>query len=58
MPKFKHYSSSQEIAKAVAQIFIKQVKHKPNSVFILATGSSPLLTYGEIIEDYKINHTD
>jgi 6-phosphogluconolactonase/glucosamine-6-phosphate isomerase/deaminase len=58
MVKFKYYTNSQKIAFAVSKIFIDQVKAKPNTVFILATGSSPLLTYQELVKDYQSNHTD
>lgn len=51
-------SNAQKIGEQVAQLFINQVKKNPNSVFILATGSSPVMTYQSIVKDYQLNHTD
>jgi glucosamine-6-phosphate deaminase len=47
-----------EIAETVGQIFIDQVTQKKNSVLLLATGSSPIMTYQYIVKDYQSNHTD
>lgn len=47
----------QELSKKAAQVIIKQVKEKPNSVIGFATGSSPLGIYQELITDYQKNHT-
>jgi glucosamine-6-phosphate deaminase len=51
-------TNTKEIADKASKIFIDQVKRKANSVLLLATGSSPILTYKCIVEDYKSNHTD
>jgi glucosamine-6-phosphate deaminase len=50
--------NANEIGDKVAQLFIQQVKKRPDSVFILATGSSPITTYQAIVKDYQKNHTD
>jgi glucosamine-6-phosphate deaminase len=47
-----------EIGKYVGQLFINQVKANPYSVFILATGSSPITAYQTIVKDHQMNHTD
>jgi len=43
----------EEIDKLVAAEFIKQIKTKPNSVLGLATGTSPIGVYANLIEAYK-----
>jgi 6-phosphogluconolactonase/glucosamine-6-phosphate isomerase/deaminase len=58
MIKFIQISSKKKIGEQVAKIFIKQVKHKPKSVFLLATGSSPIYTYKSIIKDRVAHKTD
>lgn len=45
-----------EVAQYGAAIFVKQIKHKPNSVLGLATGSTPVALYNELINEYKNNN--
>jgi glucosamine-6-phosphate deaminase len=42
-----------EVAKYGANIFIKQINRKPDSVLGLATGSTPVALYKELIAAYK-----
>lgn len=42
-----------EVAKYGAAIFIKQIKRKPDSVLGLATGSTPVALYKELIAAYR-----
>lgn len=42
-----------EVAKYGAAIFVKQIKRKPSSVLGLATGSTPVAMYEELISAYK-----
>lgn len=61
--KIKHIEvikldSEEEIAKEVAAKFIDKIEAKPSAKFILATGSSPIKTYENIIKDHKENGTD
>ena len=42
------------VAQYGANIFIKQISRKPDSVLGLATGSTPVALYKELIEAYKI----
>jgi glucosamine-6-phosphate deaminase len=44
-----------EVAKYGANIFVKQIKKKPHSVLGLATGSTPVAMYNELISHYKNN---
>ena len=46
-----------EMSKKAAEIIINVVKNNPNAVLGLATGSSPIGTYKNMIEDYKTNGT-
>ena len=48
----------QEISKKAADIFMDQLKQKPDSVFGLATGSTPLGLYKEIILRCKARKID
>ena len=41
------------VAKYGADLFIKQVKSKPDSILGLATGSTPVALYKELISAYK-----
>ena len=43
----------QEMSHTAAKIVIEQVKHKPDSILGLATGSSPLGMYERIIKSYQ-----
>ena len=47
----------QGLSLAAAKIFIEAVRKKPNLVLGLATGSSPLGMYQEMIADHKQNNT-
>lgn len=47
------YLSKEEMAKEVAQLFIDKVKENPKCVLGLATGSSPLGVYKNMIEAYE-----
>ena len=47
------YLKKEEIAKEIANVFIKKVKENPSCVLGLATGSSPLGIYRNMIEAYK-----
>ena len=42
-----------EVAQYRANIFIKQISRKPESVLGLATGSTPVALYKELINAYK-----
>ena len=48
----------QEMSQKVAKIFLNQLALKPNSVFGLATGSTPLGMYTEIIKEFKTHTYD
>lgn len=56
--KYFQCINSDEIGLKVSKLFVEQVKRNPNSVFILATGSSPLSTYKAICNDYELNKTN
>ena len=45
--------SNEEISKLIAEEFIKQVNQKPNSVLGLATGTSPLGVYANLVKANK-----
>ncbi len=45
--------TNEEISKQIAEEFIKQVQKKPNSVLGLATGTSPLQVYANLVEANK-----
>ena len=47
----------QEMSKTAADILISIVKNNPNAILGLATGSSPIGTYQNIIQDHKENGT-
>lgn len=48
----------QAMSKAAAKIFIEAIKNKPDIVLGLATGSTPLGLYTEMINAYKTNELD
>ncbi len=48
----------EQLSKKAAEIICNQVKEKPTSVLGLATGSSPLGTYKEIISKYEAGEVD
>ena len=43
----------QQIAKKCADIFEKTIREKNNAVLGLATGSTPILLYRELVERYQ-----
>lgn len=45
--------TNEEISKLIAEEFIKQVQKKPNSVLGLATGTSPLQVYANLVKAYE-----
>ena len=45
--------SNEEISRLIAEEFIKQVQEKPNSVLGLATGTSPIDVYANMIKACK-----
>lgn len=47
----------EEMSKVAAEIFKDVVKNKPNAVLGLATGTTPLGLYSELIKDHKENGT-
>lgn len=49
----KVFNSADEIGKAAAAVFAAQVITKPDSILGLATGSSPVPTYNNMISLYK-----
>ena len=52
--KVKNY---EEMSKVAAEIFKDVVKNKPNAVLGLASGTTPLGLYSELIKDHKENGT-
>ena len=53
--EFIKANSYEELSKIASDIIIKQLKEKTNSVLGLATGSTPLGTYKNLINAYKDN---
>lgn len=51
-------NSYEEVSKIVADLIAKQIKEKPNCVLGLATGSTPVGTYQELIEKYEAGELD
>lgn len=51
------FDNYEELSKAAANEIIEQVRSNPTSVLGLATGSSPIGLYKELIHDHKENHT-
>ena len=52
---FENYD---EMSRAAAEIVARQLKQKPNSVLGLATGSTPLGLYAELIRLYRAGEVD
>lgn len=50
--------NSDEIANLLSKLMIGLVNKKPNTIFGLATGSSPIATYKMLIADHQTNKTD
>ena len=46
-------ADQKELSRLIAEDFINQIKRKPNSVLGLATGTSPLGVYANLIKAYK-----
>ena len=51
-------SNYDEVSRAAADVFTQQLKKKPDSVFGLATGSTPLGLYAELARRYKAGDID
>ena len=56
--KFIKANSYDELSRLAADIIGEQVKNKPESILGLATGSSPLGTYANLIKDYEEGKLD
>ncbi len=56
--KFIKVETYEELSRKAAEIICGQVKEKPESILGLATGSSPLGTYKEIIGKYESGEVD
>ena len=52
------FDSKDQVAKAAAAIFAAQILKKPSSVLGLATGSTPIDTYAELVKMYKAGILD
>lgn len=55
--EIKIFDNYHELSQYAASDIINQVRTKNNTVLGLATGSSPIGIYQELIKDYKENHT-
>ncbi|MGY6172020.1 glucosamine-6-phosphate deaminase [Candidatus Mycoplasma pogonae] len=55
--KIKVFDNQQLAATYVAKYIDNAVKHNPKIVLGLATGSTPISTYGELIKLHQQNHT-
>lgn len=53
----KIFDTYEELSKEAAKVVIEQVRNNPKSVLGLATGSSPIGLYNELIRDHKENNT-
>jgi len=52
------YNTYSELSSAAADIFVQQLSRKPDSVFGLATGSTPLGLYAELVKRYNRGEAD
>ncbi len=52
------YESAEQVGRAAAMLFASQIIRKPNSVLGLATGSSPIGCYKQLIEWHKAGLLD
>ena len=52
------FKTRDELYKEAANFFIDAVKENPNIVLGLATGSTPIGLYENLVEDFKANKTD
>lgn len=50
--------TAQDVAAQVAKIYVKQLKDKPDSVLGLATGSTPVALYGQLVKKYQAGEID
>lgn len=55
--EIKVFENYDELSKSAAKVIINQIQKKGNSVLGLATGSSPIGLYQELIKDHKENKT-
>ena len=51
-------ANAEEVSTEAAGIFRRQIRHKPSSVLGLATGSTPLRLYGELIAMHSRGEVD
>ncbi len=51
-------ATPEEISKVVSELFVNKIKAKKDAAFILATGSSPVGVYNNLIKDHQKNKTD
>ncbi|MDI9521565.1 MAG: glucosamine-6-phosphate deaminase [Bacillota bacterium] len=52
------FESKDQVAKAAGAIFAAQILKKPDSILGLATGSTPIETYAELVKMYKAGILD
>lgn len=55
--EIKIFDTYEELSKEAAKVIIDQVRNHPKSVLGLATGSSPIGLYNELIRDHQENQT-
>jgi glucosamine-6-phosphate deaminase len=46
------------VSRAAADIYVQQLKKKPDSILGLATGSTPLGLYAELVRKYQAEEID
>ena len=56
--KIIHAESYDDLSRKAAEIIAAQIKSKPDSVLGLATGSSPVGTYKELVKMYESGELD
>ncbi len=56
--KIIEFNSHKEASEACAKVLISQIKSKPNSVLGLATGSTPIVIYQNLVEAYNKGEVD
>lgn len=56
--KFIKVKTYEELSKTASDIIANQIKQKPNSVLGLATGSTPIGTYKELVKKYEAKKLD
>lgn len=52
------FETYEDVCQAVADIYIKQLKEKPDTVFGFATGSTPVGLYRELVKRYNSGELD